>query len=93
MYFINTSGGSNNNTNNWYKHYLSFNQVNRKVVNLLTNENLVLDNITISHYSAAIRYTISEVLSHYFSQAMQKDKVMYKNGKTSYICNQIAIAG
>ena len=67
--------------------------MNKKAVNLLINENLVLDNIAISYYSVTVCYTISEMLSHYFSQVMQKDKVIYKNSKISYACNQIAIAG
>lgn len=91
--FMNTPGSSDSSTDNWYKRYLSSNQVDRKAMKLLTNEDLVVNNIAISHRSAAVRYTISEVLSHYFTQAMRKDKVIYKNGKTSYACDQTAIAG
>lgn len=84
---MNTPRSSDSSTDNRYKYYLSSDQVDRKAVNLLTNEDLALDNLAIFHRSAAVRYTISEVLSHYFSQAMQKDKVIYKNDKTSYVCN------
>lgn len=90
--FINTLKSSDSSTNNCYKRYLGLDWVNRKAVNLLTNENLALDNIAIFHCFIAVHYTISKVLSHYFRQAMQKDKVIYKNNKTSYVYNQIAIA-
>lgn len=90
--FINTLKSSNSNINNCYKRYLSLDWVNKKAINLLTNENLAFDNIAISYCSITIHYTILKVLSHYFSQAMQKNKVIYKNDKTSYACNQIAIA-
>ena len=89
---MNTLRSLDSSTDNWYEHYLSSDQVDRKVVNLLINEDLALDNIAISHCFAAICYIISEVFNHYFSQVMQKDKVMYKNGKTSYACNETTIA-
>lgn len=81
MCFVNIPGSLDSGTDNWYECYLSSDQVDRIAVNLIINEVLVLDTAAISHCSAAIRYTISEVLSQYFSQAMQKDKVMYKNSK------------
>lgn len=72
VYFINTQKSSNSDINHLYKCYLTFNQVDRKTISLLTNEDLALLTDAIFHCFRAIYYIISEMFSQYFSQAMQK---------------------
>lgn len=90
--FMNTPGSSDNSDNNWYGRYLRPDQIDREAVNFFTNEDLVLDTVAICHCSVAVRYTISEVLSQYFSQATIKEKIMQGNGEFSHAC-AIEIAG
>ena len=80
--FMNTLESSTNSDNNWYKRYLNANQVDRKAVNDVKSDNLELNSIALNHQSAAIRHIASEVLSRYFVQVIQKEKIWHQDGKS-----------
>lgn len=80
--FMNTPESSTNSDNNWYERYLNADQVDREAVNDVKSDDLKLNSIALNHRSATIRHIASEVLSRYFGQAMQKEKIWHRDGKS-----------
>lgn len=72
--FMKTPGSMDGSGDTWAERYIDSDPIDRKLVNDLTCDDFDLDEEDISHRSAAVRYSISEVLSQFFHTAMQKQK-------------------
>ena len=72
--FMKTPGSADDSNDTWAERYIDAHQIDRTLVNKLTCEDFELRAEDISHRSAVVRYSISEVLSQFFSGAMNKQK-------------------
>lgn len=72
--FMKTPNMMEDMADSWEEQYIDSNQVDQKLVNELTNEDFDLSEADFTHQSAAIRYTISDVLGQYFATAMRRQK-------------------
>lgn len=75
MYFMNIPRSLANSDNNWFKCYLNDNQIDKKALNDVKSDNFKLDSIVLNHQFTAIYHIVSEMLSKYFGQAIQKEKI------------------
>lgn len=64
--FVNTLKSQVDSDNNWYKYYLTVEQINKKAINTLKNKNLMLNSFFYKYQFATLQYIVLKVLKRYF---------------------------
>ncbi len=72
------SDGDNQVDGNWEQKYLDADQIDYSAANKLVAENILLDSNNLEHRSRSVRYILSNILSTYFPQALNKQKVRHQ---------------
>ncbi len=73
------SNGDNQVDGNWEQRYLHADQIDYSTANKLVVEDLLLNNNDLKHCNRSMRYILSNILSTYFPQALNKQKVRYQD--------------
>ncbi len=66
------SDGDNQVDGNWKQRYLDADQIDYSAANKLVAEDFLLDSNDLKHYSRSVRYILSNILSIYFPQVLNK---------------------
>ncbi len=69
--------GDNQVDSNWEQRYLDADQINYSAANKLVAEDFLLDSNDLEHCSRSVRYILSNILSTYFLQVLNKQKVRH----------------
>ncbi len=72
--------GDNQVDGNWKQKYLDADQIDYSTANKLVAEDFLLDSNDLEHCSCSVRYIMSNILSIYFSQVLNKQKVRHQDG-------------
>lgn len=74
------SEGNNKIDDNWQQRYLDINQTDYSAANKLVAEDFLLNNNNLEHCNHSMRYILLNILSNYFLQVLNKQKIKYRDG-------------
>ncbi len=75
------SDGDNQVDGNWEQRYLDADAIEYSAVNKLVAKDFLLDSNDLEHCSRSVRYILSNILSTYFPQALNKQKVRHRDSR------------